>query len=96
MTQERVVIYGIGEEDGQYRTKHTYTVEQAEEIRELALMLYRAAWEEAQFNKAKVSATPLVGGEAVNARGFTGIGRIFRMMAGVGRNTLYPCLLLIS
>ena len=27
---------------------------------------------------------------------FTGIGRIFRMMAGVGRNTLYLCLHLIS
>lgn len=67
MTLERVVIYGIGAADSEYRTKHAYTIEQAAEIRELALMLYQAAWEEAQYNKAKVSATPLVGGEVVNA-----------------------------
>ena len=67
MTLEQVVIRGIGSSDDTYRTKQTYTLEQAAEIRELALMLYQAAWNEAQYDTAKVAATPLVGGEAVSA-----------------------------
>ena len=67
MTLERVVIRGIGADEETYRTKHGYTPEQAAEIRELALMLYKAAWQEAHYDMAKVTASPLVGGEAVSA-----------------------------
>lgn len=67
MVLERVVIRGIGADDDTYRTEHGYTPEQAAEIREMALMLYKAAWKEAHYDMAKVTASPLVGGESVRA-----------------------------
>lgn len=69
MTLEQVVIYGIGSSDDEYTTEHGYTPEQAAEIRKIVLMLYEAAWKEAHYDMAKVTATPLVRGEAVSASG---------------------------
>lgn len=67
MTLERVVIRGIGAADETYRTKQTYTPDQVAELREMALMIYKAAWQEAQHDVAKIGATRVAGGEAVSA-----------------------------
>lgn len=66
MKRHRVVIKGIGAAEETYRTKHKYTLDQAAEIRVMAELMYRSAWEVAGFN-GKVTTTPLVTGEVIDA-----------------------------
>ena len=60
---EHIVIRGITP-GKPIRSKHRYTPEQAEEIREITLQIYQSVWDEVDPGNRKVVATAIVGQES--------------------------------
>ena len=62
-TAEHITIRGLPHGE-RYRSRHRYTPEQAEEIRELTLKIYQGVWDEIDPGSRKVMASAIVAQES--------------------------------